>query len=337
MLIFLFEYDIIYSQCLKKGLKMIDLLIDVLLDCLKDMCFILPVLYLTYLLMETIEHFAGDKTLGLIKKSRKLGPFFGAVLGAIPECGIAGGIANLYVGGVITVGAFIAAILSTSDEMLAILLSSGKVLDLAKFLVYKLIFGCAVGFIVDVFNTFRKELRTEHGKKVEKDGTICELCEREHCLCGHHHHHDGEDDDDDDHEDEHGCGHKIWLAALMHTLKIGIIVFVVSFILCFFVEFLGEEKIATLPFNTPVVGQLIAALFGLVPNCSVSVIFSELYSDGILSAGPLMAGLLANGGVGILVLLRMNRGKGAWKKNLAVILTIYVFAVIGGLIASLIF
>ena len=313
-----------------------ELLLDVLLDSLKDMIFILIALYLTYLLMETIEHYAGQKTVNLIRKSRKLGPLLGALLGAVPECGIAGGVANLYVGGVISVGAFAAAILSTSDEMLAVLISQKDFKSLGLFLAYKIVFGCAAGFAVDFLNFLRKKAWTKRGRTVEADGTICEICERENCMCGHHHHHPYRGKHDEEHHEDE-CHHKVWLAALVHTLKIGVLVFVVSFILSFLVEWLGEDRIQALPFNMPVVGELIAALFGLIPNCSVSVILSNLYCGGVLKAGPLMAGLLSNGGVGLLVFFRMNRGKGKWKRNFAVVGTVYVLAVLGGLLASLLF
>ncbi len=348
-------------------MTIIELILDVVLDSLKDMLYIFPALYITYLLMEIIEHFAGEKTLGLIKKSKKAGPLFGALLGAIPECGISGGIANLYVAGVISVGAFIAAILSTSDEMLAILVSSGKFSVLISFLAFKIVYGTVAGFSVDFLNLLRRRELSKHGKEAEKEGTICEICERENCMCGHHHHHDEDDDEQDEesgfeekaedaengngHEGDHhghehghnhghaedGCHGKVWLAALVHALKIGAIVLVVSIILGFVVELVGEERIASLPFNIPVVGELMAALIGLIPNCSVSVIFTDAYVNGLIKAGPLMAGLLANGGVGLLVFFRMNRGDRKWKKNVLVVSAILGLAVAGGLIASLIF
>lgn len=314
----------------------IELIWDIVLDCLKDLCFILPVLYLTYLLMELIEHFAGDRTLNLIKKSKKAGPLFGAILGAIPECGISGGIANLYAAGIISVGAFVAAVLSTSDEMLAVLLGNGKVKTLVSFLVFKVLFGVVAGFAVDLVFSLVNRLRKKHGKEPAREGTICEICERENCLCGHHHH-EGEEHEEE-HEGEehghHGLG-EIFLAALIHTLKIGGIILAVSFVIGLGVELLGNERIASLPLNMPVLGELITAVFGLIPNCSVSVILSNLYVEGIIGGGPLMAGLLANGGVGLLVFFRMNRGKGKWKQNLGVTAIILVLSFAGGLLASL--
>ena len=52
---------------------------------------------------------------------------------------------------------------------------------------------------------------------------------------------------------------------------------------------------------------LLASLLGLIPNCAVSVALTQLYLGGMLGEGALLAGLLVGSGVGILILLRVNK------------------------------
>ena len=311
---------------------MAEILLDVLLDALKDTALILIILYPTYFLMEAIEHYAGEKTFNFIKKAKNWGPLAGGLLGIIPECGVAGGIAGLYAGRIISAGAFIAAVMATSDEMLPIMLSSGKVGPLLGFLAYKLCFGIAAGFAADIIIRIVKrgpwwEYRNDFGVS-GNHGDICSICEEEGCNCGHDHVSDA---------DEEHCHHKLWLAALTHTAKIGAIIFAVSFCIGLAVELVGEERIATLPINMPVIGELISALFGLVPNCAVSVLLTNFYLEGIIGAGPLMAGLLTNGGVGLLVLFRLRRGKKNIGKNVVMCAVLWALGVLGGLLATVVF
>ena len=308
-------------------------LLDVLLDSLKDLALILPVLYLTYFLMELIEHLAGDRTLNFIKRSRGWGPLAGGLLGAIPECGIAGGIAGLYSGGVITAGAFVAAMLSTSDEMIPVMISEGQVLKLLSFVGYKAAFGIAAGFAVDLVSGFVKrsrwyEVKSDFGTPLRRKD-ICNICETDSCDCGHEH---ASDDPDGG-----GCGHRLWLAALIHTLKICGIIFAVSLVIGMVMELTDAEAFFDAAGGIPVVGELAASAFGLIPNCSVSVTLTGLYLKGVIGAGPMMAGLLKNGGVGLLVLWRVRRGKRFVLSNLAICGILWILGVAGGLLASLIF
>jgi hypothetical protein len=306
---------------------------EVLLDALKDLCLILPVLFVTYYLMELLEHVAGEKTLGFLRKAKGWGPLAGGILGVIPECGVAGGVASLYAGGVITAGAFIAAVLSTSDEMLPVMLAGGRVAELAGFIGFKLVYGVAAGFAADgLSRLFVRRKWTEFAKDFGGAGAgeICSICKREGCNCGHEH--GGGPEDRDGHR-----GHRIWLAALIHTLKVGGLIFAFSVLIGLAMEFLGLERLASLGSGIPVVAELTAALFGLIPNCSVSVALTNLYLSGVIGAGPAMAGLLTNGGAGLLVLFRINRGKDRLPGNLAICGALVAFGLAGGLLAGLIF
>ncbi|MBQ5973095.1 MAG: arsenic efflux protein [Oscillospiraceae bacterium] len=272
-------------------------LLDILKDTLLDFVKLLPFLFLAYLLMEILEHKAGERTEALIRRSGRFGPAVGAVLGVIPQCGFAAATSNFYAAGLITRGTLLAVYLSTSDEMLPILISRGAPAALIlKILGVKIAVGLLVGFAVDL--VARKPL----------SGDIHSLCEDQDCGCEH----DG-----------------VFKAALRHTLKIAAFLLAVTLILNLAVGYIGEDKIAGLILNKPVAGELIAGLIGLIPNCAASVVITELYLQGAMSAGAMLSGLLVGSGVGLLVLFRSRR---RWKDNLLTLALLYGSGVAAGLL-----
>ena len=278
---------------------MVKILLDVLKDAVIDCLKMLPILYLSYLLMELLEHRAGGKLTDAVSKVGKTGPLIGAALGVIPQCGFSGAVASLYAGGVATVGTLIAVLLSTSDEMLPILLGSGT--DgwlIFRLLLTKFAAGVVFGFLVD--------LLLRRGEQQE----IHELCEREHCSCGKH---------------------NVFVSALIHCGQVLAVIFAVTFLLGLAFAYWGDTL--TFP-SIPVVGELLTGLLGLIPSCSVSVLLTGLYTKGVLSAGALLAGLCVNGGVGLLVLFRLNKDS---RDNLRIVSILYVCGVLTGLIAGLFF
>ena len=98
----------------------------------------------------------------------------------------------------------------------------------------------------------------------------------------------------------------------------------------FIISWVGEDKVSLLFTNVPVVGQLIAGLVGLIPNCAASVIITELYLEGIIGIGSMMSGLLVGAGVGLLILFRVNRRH--IKENLTILGILYAFGVVWGVI-----
>ncbi len=302
-------------------------ILHVLLHSIKELAIMLPFLFLTYLGMEALEHRAGERTLARIRSAKRVGPLLGGTLGLVPQCGIAGGAANLYAGKVITAGTFLAVILATSDEMLPILISSGKVGLIAKTLSFKLVFAVCAGFAFDrILHLYRKHKPHEHHRK-----SYGECCE------GHSH---GEDYGIEIHEMCHregcDCSGGILRPALRHTLKVALLIFAVSFAVSLAVNFIGEEKLVGLLPDIPVLGELVAALVGFIPSCSVSVVLTEFYLSGIIGSGEMMAGLLVNGGVGLLVLFKMNRSEGAMRKNIIFCAVLCALGVLGGLLAGFI-
>lgn len=269
-----------------------------------DTISLLPFLFVTYLAMELMEHYAGSKFNRIIQNSGKFGPFFGAVLGVMPQCGFSAAAASFFSARIIGVGTIIAVFLSTSDEMLPILLSASVPAGtIAKILVTKVAIACVSGYLASFI--YQKIFQQKEG---EMD--IHVVCEEEHCSC------------------EDG----VLKSAVKHTVKIFFYIFVIAFLLNAVIEGMGEEALAQVFSNVPVVGQMVASLVGLIPNCASSVVITQLYVKGVISAGMMMSGLLVNAGIGSLVLIRLNRNL---KENVGIITAVYCFGVVWGILIDM--
>ena len=121
-------------------------------------------------------------------------------------------------------------------------------------------------------------------------------------------------------------------SALTHTLEIAVYILIFSFIIHLLVEFVGIERLSGTALNMPVIGELLAGLIGLIPNCAASVAITQLYLEGAIGLGSLMAGLLVGAGVGLLVLFRVNHDR---KENLKIVAILYVTGVVAGMLVSL--
>lgn len=284
-------------------------MIDVLLDTLLDAAKLIPFLYLTYLLLEFIEHRAKEQTEALMKKAGKWGLLLGGALGAVPQCGFSASMSNFYAENIISLGTLVAVFLSTSDEMLPIMvsgISSGDIRawSVVKILLVKILCGVIVGLIVDGVARLCS--------KKEKDIDIESLCHDDHCGC------------------EEG---NIFLSALIHTLKILAFILVVSFALNTVIYFIGEDALGNFISSLPVVvGPLATALVGLIPNCASSIVITQLYMSGVISAGSMLAGLLSGSGIGLLILFRVNKNM---KSNFAVLGIVYGSGAVIGIIFDL--
>lgn len=287
---------------------MLDVIIDTLVDSIK----LLPFLFLTYLIMEYLEHKTANKTKEIIKKSGKLGPLWGAILGIFPQCGFSAAAANLYAGRLITLGTLIAIFLSTSDEMIPVLISENAPMGLMlKILAIKLTIGIIAGFVIDfVMHKLPKKQKKENEETAQEE--IGHMCEHEHCHC----------------EDE-----GIIKSSIKHTLNIFLFIIIITFILNMVIHFVGEENISNLIINVPVVGPLIAGLIGLIPNCAGSVLLTQLYLKQVITMGSMIGGLLVGSGIGILILFRVNEDL---KDNLKILTLLYVIGVISGILIDII-
>ncbi|MBQ8232056.1 MAG: arsenic efflux protein [Lachnospiraceae bacterium] len=264
------------------------------LDSLK----LVPFLFLTYLVMEYLEHKAGDKTQKVIGKAGKLGPLLGGVLGAAPQCGFSTAASNLYAGRVISMGTLLAVYLSTSDEMLPILISAkAEPALIVKILLLKVLIGMAAGFLVDFL--FAGKQKEHHH--------IHEMCEEQNCHC------------------EEG----ILRSAINHTVRITFFILLITFALNLVMHNVGEDALASLLRDHGIVGPILSGLVGLIPNCASSVVITQLYLEGAMSFGTMMAGLLVGAGVGVLVLCKVNHNR---KENLQIIGLLYLIGVVSGIV-----
>lgn len=359
-----------------------DLLIDILFDAGKDTLSLVPFLLVTYLALETLEHVAGNRVNGAIKRAGAAGPVVGSLLGMVPQCGFSAMAATLYAGRVVTLGTLVAVFLSTSDEMLPLLLAEQvPVQTMAMLLASKALIALVTGFVVDAaIRGLRRNARAHaairrtvlgtaanpaHVNCAHDDHTggdiidevaeagvsadhIHELCERDHCGC---------DEDEDEHERDHGHsydhghtgehehhhGHShdhshegapvlsIIRSAISHTVQVSVFIFLVTLILVAVLETFGESAIEQFLRGNETLAVLGSALVGLIPNCSASVVITQLYLEGALQLAPMLAGTLISAGVGYLVLFRTNRSA---RENVLFLIIMYVIGAGWGLILS---
>lgn len=355
-----------------------DLLIDILLDAGKDTLSLVPFLLVTYLALETLEHVAGDRVNGAIKRAGAAGPVVGSLLGIVPQCGFSAMAATLYAGRVVTLGTLVAVFLSTSDEMLPLLLAEQvPVQTMAMLLASKALIALVTGFIVDAaIRGLRRNARAHaairrtvlgtaanpaHVNCAHDDHTggdiidevaeagvsadhIHELCERDHCGCdededehGHDHSHDHGHADEHERHHDHSHSHEgapivsIIRSAISHTVQVSVFIFLVTLILVAVLETFGESAIEQFLRGNETLAVLGSALVGLIPNCSASVVITQLYLEGALQLAPMLAGTLISAGVGYLVLFRTNRSA---RENVMFLVMMYVIGAGWGLVLS---
>ena len=283
---------------------MLHILEHVVHHAIEDSIKILPFLFITYLVMEYLEEKMNAKTVAVLKKTEKSGPIWGALLGMLPQCGFSASASNLYAGRMITVGTLLAVYLSTSDEMLPMMVAASIEMS---FIVKVVLLKAAIGMVAGILIDFIWQTLLKH-KKGEPD--IHHFCEHEHCK----------------------CGEGIWKSTIRHTLQIWIYIFLITIVLNLLIEGIGEQALADFILNKPIVAELLAGIVGLIPNCASSVVITQLYLDGIIRFGTMMSGLLVGAGVGVLVLLRVNDNR---KDNLKIIGTLYVIGVVCGMVINL--
>ena len=283
---------------------MLHSIIHAIIDSIK----LVPFLYITYLLMEFIEHKVSKKNKETIKKSGKLGPMFGSLFGVFPQCGFSVAATNLYAGRVITLGTLISVYLSTSDEMLPIFISEMVPAEtIVKILFTKFAIGMIAGFIID----FALRMISKDKEDIKEEEKISEICEHDHCH----------------------CEKSIWKSALKHTANIFIFILVISIVINIAIHIIGEEKIAEFIQCNPLIGPLLAGLIGLIPNCAASVIITKLYLGNLINVATMITGLLVSAGAGLAVLFKANKDV---KENMKIVALLYGISVVVGLIIQMI-
>ncbi len=275
---------------------------DILLDTLIDSVKLVPFLFITFLLMELIEHKLSKKSEKTIEKAGKFGPIIGSLLGAIPQCGFSVAATNFFSARIVSMGTLVAIYLSTSDEMIPILISEkANVILILKIIALKIIIGMAIGLLIDfIFN-----------KRVNKNNKIHDLCEEENC----------------------GCKNHLLISVIKHTWNIIIFIALISFVLNSLFYFIGEDNLSKYLLKNSIFEPFITSLIGLIPNCGASVVITELYLKSTISFGALISGLLTGSGVALMVLFKENKNL---KENLCILGIIYLVGSIFGIILNLI-
>ena len=279
---------------------MIDIILDTLIDVLK----IFPFIFFAFVLIEIFEHSINKKSKTIMEKTKKIGPLIGSGLGLVPQCGFSVFATDLYITRIISLGTLISIYLTTSDEMLIVMLSEKVDINIIiKILLIKFIVGLICGLIIDIIIN----------KKTKKDNRInCSICDDEKCHC-----------------DSDG----IFIAALKHTFKIIIIIALVTFIINVLLEYKGNEFISKLFLKDYLLGPFISSIVGLIPSCGSSVILTELYIENAISFSSMIAGLLTNSGVALIVLFKSNKDI---KDNIKILSLLYFIGVITGIIIHIV-
>ena len=288
-----------------EGIKM-EAVLDIILDALIDTAKMLPFLFAVYLLIEYLEHKASDKLANSLRKLGPFGPVGGALFGCIPQCGFSVAVSNLYSGRLVSLGTLIAVYIATSDEAIPILLSNPQsVGEVWKLIAAKAVIAILAGLLVDGV------IKLCHRRGNEENEPYHDLCED--CGC-----------------EEHG----ILYSAIKHTVQIFVFLFAVSLILGFAIYLLGEERLDRVLMTDSAFQPFLAALIGLIPNCSASVVLTNLYAAGSLSFGSVVAGLSTGAGLGLVVLFRTNKNL---KQNIGITALLYAIGAASGLIINLVF
>ena len=271
-----------------------------LLEAVTDSLKLVPFLFVTYLLMGILERAASDRSREAIAKAGKVGPLWGGLIGVIPQCGLSAAASYFYVGKVITLGTLIAIYMSTSDEMLPIFLAEHvSPLTIAKIMAAKVVIGIISGFIIELLFGWLAKRRRVPDDYTGEIGTGC------------------------------NCAADLLIDTIVRTVKVFVLILIISIAIELAIYAIGMGRISELFTETPLVGELIAGLIGLIPNCAASVVISQLYLEGVIGAGPMMSGLLVSAGVGLLVLCKENHH---WKQNVMVIGLLYVISVCWGIL-----
>lgn len=279
---------------------MIEIITDTIIDALK----LFPFLFIAFLIIEYIEHKLTNKSKKIIEKSEKMGPLIGSALGIIPQCGFSVLATNLYITRIISLGTLISIYLSTSDEMLPILLSEKTSINtILQLLLIKFVIGLIAGFLIDFI------IRKLKIKKTKKENYS--ICQKEHCHCENN---------------------NLLLSSLKHTSKTLLFIVLLTFILNVIMKYLGNEYISKIFMKNSIFSPFLSSLVGLIPNCGASVILTELYIKGIIETSSVVSGLLTGSGVALLVLFKTNKNL---KENITILSLIYFIGSFSGLIIEI--
>lgn len=291
-----------------------ELLLHSLEHALKDTWLMLPLLFITYIFLEYIDRRETNSDEKIFFGLQKYGPLVGALVGLIPQCGFSILAAMLYVQRNITMGTLIAVMIATSDEAIPILLSNPDLYStLGLLLVMKFIIAVTVGYFTDKV-LFPKQ-KVIYFDDMEED--------------------DGEYEEDDE-QVSSSCPccypqYSIPVSAFLRAVRIYAFIFITSFVLTLCIEVIGEETLGKILLSKSIFQPVLAAIFGFIPNCAITVVLAQLFAAGELQFGSLLAGLITNAGLGLVVLIRYGERK---KNILRIVTVLFVTASVCGMILT---
>ena len=256
---------------------------------------LLPFLFISFIIMELIEHKLNNKK--KLTKINKFGPLAGSVLGLIPQCGFSVVASTMYSARVITLGTLFSIFLSTSDEMLPILIANKvNISIILKLLFTKFILGLFFGILIDII--YRTKL----------SNNINDICDNDDCHCK-----DG-----------------IIKSSIIHTIKILFFIFIINIILNLIID---KDSLTTFVNNNKILSPILSSILGLIPNCAASIVITELYLENIIPFGSCVSGLLSGSGLGLLILFKQNKNI---KENILILIILILFASICGIVLNFI-
>ena len=302
-------------------------ILEILWHTVKETALILPFMFAAFLVIGVLERGAGRKMISLILAADKIGPLAGGLLGALPSCGFSAASSNLFGAGLLTTGTLLAVYLSTSDEMLAVMVANRiDALTIFKILAIKVGSAIICGFLVDgVTRLFYKLVEIKSKKNAASGESEDEINEDEliddamECGCS-----------------DAFCAAKgnLITSSLVRTLRLFALIFAISLLLNIVLHFVDKQVIAEFLSELPVLGCIITGFLGLIPNCAVSVALTEFWIDGIISAPMMLSGLMTGAGSGLIILLRTNKNK---LENITFIGLLLFFGILFGSISGILF
>ena len=280
---------------------MIEIITETLIDSIK----ILPFLFISYLIIEFIEHKSSQKLQKSLSDSSKYSKIVGAALGIIPQCGFSAIAANLFSNRVITMGTLIAVFLATSDEAIPIMLTyPERTKDLIIILLIKFVIAILFGTIID--KIFKNKSNNTTKEMNEHIHDTCKNCD---------------------------CEHGILKSSIYHTLNIFLFLVIISFAINLLIKYIGMDTFEKFILSGSIFQPFIASIIGLIPNCASSVLLTKLFIDGSISLGSIIAGLSTGAGVGSIILFKSNKNM---KENFKILGLVYIIGVFCGIVIDLI-
>ncbi|MDO9100553.1 MAG: putative manganese transporter [Caldisericota bacterium] len=304
-------------------------MMEILKDALLETAFTAPFLFVIYVVLEFLEARWQQRIVMAVARTGKAGPALAALGGSIPQCGFSVMASALYTQRLISAGTIVAVYLSTSDEALPVILAEpGRAHLVLPLIGTKILLAAAGGYLVDLVMRRQNRRRLEQCQDRQDAERRAEQVGELHCSCN---------ETKESCEHEHGqpvTWRGVLRAAVRHTLQVVLYLFVVSVLLGFAIQRVGQDNLSSVLLGNTMFQPVITAFFGLIPNCAASVAITELYLAGGLSFGSTVAGLGAAGGLGLLVLFKENHDHADTARIVAWVLAISIAA---GMILQLVF